>query len=91
MPKRISKTKLEPDENQIAFQVVSAATTGTESNAEVVTSAKTVSQIMAEMGRKGGKIGGKRRLVTMSAAERKRIAKSAAKARWSKKLVKSTT
>ena len=36
-----------------------------------------VSQVMREMGRKGGKIGGKRSLVTMTAAERSARAKTA--------------
>jgi hypothetical protein len=40
---------------------------------------------MAVMGRRGGQIGGKRRLVTMTAEQRKRAAAKAAKARWSKK------
>jgi hypothetical protein len=39
---------------------------------------------MAAMGRKGGQIGGKRRLVTMTAAKRKKAAAKAAKARWGK-------
>jgi hypothetical protein len=83
MPKRISKKKQEPDANEIAFRVVSAATT--ESLTPSQTSlAATVSQIMAEMGRKGGKIGGKRSLETMSKVERKRRAEAAAKARWKK-------
>jgi hypothetical protein len=36
------------------------------------------------MGRKGGQIGGKRRLVTMTPAQRKKVAAKAAKARWGK-------
>jgi hypothetical protein len=40
---------------------------------------------MAEIGRGGGKIGGKRRLETLTAKERKQIAQKAAKAKWSKK------
>jgi hypothetical protein len=40
---------------------------------------------MAEMGRKGGLIGGKRRLVTLSDRRRTQIARQAAQARWSKK------
>jgi len=36
-----------------------------------------VSQVMREMGRKGGKIGGKRSLETMTAAERSTRAKTA--------------
>jgi len=39
---------------------------------------------MAEIGRKGGQIGGKRRLSTLSDKERKEIAAKAAKTRWSK-------
>jgi len=42
------------------------------------------SKYMTEIGRKGGKIGGKRRLVTMNPEERSRIASIAAKARWKK-------
>jgi len=40
---------------------------------------------MAAIGRKGGRIGGKRRLITLSKEERKRIATGAARARWQKK------
>jgi hypothetical protein len=43
-----------------------------------------VQQVMREMGAKGGKIGGKRRLETMTDAQRSKSAKKAAKARWSK-------
>jgi hypothetical protein len=41
-----------------------------------------VSEYMAAIGRKGGQIGGKRRLKTMTKAERSKIAAKAAKARW---------
>jgi len=44
---------------------------------------------MAEMGRKGGRIGGKRRLQTMTAKERRSVAVQAARARWGKKKKKS--
>jgi hypothetical protein len=43
-----------------------------------------ISRVMAEMGRKGGLIGGKRRLETMSEHKRSRIASNAAKVRWAK-------
>ena len=43
-----------------------------------------VQKVMREMGAKGGKIGGKRRLETMSDEQRKRSARKAAKARWAK-------
>jgi hypothetical protein len=39
---------------------------------------------MAEFGRKGGRIGGKRRLETMTSQERSKIAKKAARVRWKK-------
>jgi hypothetical protein len=39
---------------------------------------------MAEMGRRGGRIGGKRRLETMTKRQRSNVAKAAAKARWAK-------
>jgi hypothetical protein len=44
-----------------------------------------ISRVMAEMGRKGGKKGGKRRLETMSQEERSQIALKAARARWAKR------
>ena len=43
-----------------------------------------VQQVMREMVAKGGKIGGKRRLETMTDEQRKRSARKAAKARWAK-------
>jgi len=39
---------------------------------------------MSELGAKGGKIGGKRRLTTLTDKRRREIAKKAAAARWSK-------
>jgi len=44
-----------------------------------------LSAYMSAMGRKGGRIGGKRRLVTMTPAQRKNAAAKAAKARWGAK------
>ena len=43
-----------------------------------------VSEYMAAIGKKGGQIGGKRRLKTMTKEERSKIATRAAKARWKK-------
>ena len=77
MPKRLSR-----DINQAAHQMVQRST-GTENPPKVTSS--DISRVMAAMGRKGGKIGGKRRMETMSASERKSIASQAAKARWAKK------
>jgi general stress protein YciG len=39
---------------------------------------------MAELGRKGGQIGGKRRMESMTEKERKDVARKAAKARWAR-------
>ncbi len=47
-------------------------------------SSSDISGVMAAMGRKGGKIGGKRRMETMSATERSAVAAKAAKTRWAK-------
>jgi hypothetical protein len=77
MPKRISKNLRDP--NQIAAAVVSLSTLE-----EPPVDRETLSRVMAEMGRKGGKIGGKRRLETLTATRRRAIAKKAARARWKK-------
>ena len=76
MPKRISNKLKDP--NQIAAAIVALSTEETSHLA----SPAAVSKVMAEMGRKGGKIGGKRSLETMTASARKRRAKKAASARW---------
>jgi hypothetical protein len=52
-------------------------------NPPKVTSSE-ISRVMAAMGRKGGKVGGKRRLETMTAEQRKEVARKAARARWEK-------
>lgn len=48
------------------------------------TSSSTISEYMAAIGRKEGHIGGKRRLKTMTQAQRSKVATKAAKARWNK-------
>jgi hypothetical protein len=77
MPKRLSK-----DINQAAFQMVRRSTGTAEQPAKV--SQSDISRVMAAMGRKGGKIGGKRRLSTMTAEQRREVALKAAKTRWAK-------
>jgi len=83
MPKRIKQPKRPRDVNKLARYLVDLSTLGKESSIEPPTKAQ-VSMLMAELGRRGGKIGGKRRLETMSARERVRIARKAAEARWNK-------
>ena len=83
MPKRIKQGKRPTDVNQLAHYLGDTSTQG--DSATLQPSKEQVSMLMAEMGRKGGKIGGKRRLETMSARQRTSIAKKAAKARWAKR------
>jgi hypothetical protein len=78
MPKRTRKPeKLDTVQNarRIALQA-------TESVA--IVELTVVQQVMRQMGAKGGKIGGKRRLETMTDEQRRRSARKAAKARWAK-------
>jgi len=44
-----------------------------------------ISRVMSELGKRGGKIGGKRRMVTLTQEQRSQIAYKAAQARWAKK------
>jgi hypothetical protein len=85
MPKPIKQSKIPTDVNQLAHYLVQESTRVGETTPgmQQLTEAQ-VSAYMSEMGRKGGKIGGKRRLVTMTARKRSAIAKKAAEARWHK-------
>jgi hypothetical protein len=91
MPKRSSKAK--PDVVQNAKRVFDHVIEQTESmSMTVIGNPALLSEVMREMGRRGGQIGGKRRLVTLSDERRKEIASQAAKARWgTKKKRKKTT
>lgn len=81
MPKRTSTPKLDTVQN--ARRVVLASVGEVPAPPPAIT-AFDISRIMAEMGRKGGKIGGKRRLETLTDARRSEIAAQAAKTRWKK-------
>jgi hypothetical protein len=90
MPKRISKPKgkkkratEEPDVSQLAHRLVQESVAERNAEPESMTKAQ-LSQLMAAMGRRGGKIGGKRRLETMTPHERSQLALKAAQARWKK-------
>jgi hypothetical protein len=78
MRKRIRRPK---DVSQWAHQIV---TESVERIEERSIPADEVSKVMAEMGRKGGRIGGKRRLETMTPERRREIAFKAAQTRWAK-------
>ncbi len=81
MPKRIKQPKRPRDVNQLAHHLVSVSTQEDSETIQPPTKAQ-ISAFMAQLGRKGGKIGGKRRLETMTAKERSKISRMAAKARW---------
>ena len=83
MPKPIKHKRRPRDVNELAHQLV-AISTAEDRDSIPPPSREQVSALMAEMGRKGGKIGGKRRLTTMTAKQRKQVAKRAARARWGK-------
>ena len=88
MPKRFSRTARPKDINERAHHLVQLSTAEPQPQeatiVPVLLSTSEVSRVMAEMGRRGGRIGGKRRLTTMTAQERRDVAKKAARARWKK-------
>ena len=79
----MNSKKLARDINQAAYQMVrrSTGTENRESRPPRI-SASDISRVMAAMGRKRGKIGGKRRLETMTPEQRRDVALKAARARW---------
>jgi hypothetical protein len=86
----IGKGKRPRDPNQLAKWIVDQSTSETPIQ-EQETAPKAspaapanLSEYMAAIGRRGGQIGGKRRLKTMTPAQRSKVAKAAAKARWKK-------
>ncbi len=84
MPKRL---RMPRDVNQLAHRTVEIST---QEPVEEKVSRSLVSRVMAEMGRRGGKIGGKRRLVTLAPERRREIALKAAQARWNRGTEKAT-
>ena len=82
MPKRIRNSA---DVNEAAYQMVRRSThTEDQPSRSPKPSRSEISRVMSAMGRKGGAIGGKRRLVTMTAEQRRAAAVKASKARWAK-------
>jgi len=82
MPKRRSTPKLDVVQN--ARRVVETSIQESEMSFTVISNPSILSRVMAEMGRRGGRIGGKRRLETMTDQHRSEVASKAAKARWAK-------
>jgi hypothetical protein len=81
----IGKGKRPRDANQLAKWIVDHSTADSPAALPTPAVPADLSAYMSAMGRKGGQIGGKRRLVTMTATQRKKVAAKAAKARWTKK------
>ena len=84
----IGKGKRPRDPNQLAKWIVDRSTNEVEGpeavTAPPLSQPSDLSAYMAAMGRKGGLIGGKRRLKTMTKEQRRRVAVKAARARWKK-------
>jgi hypothetical protein len=70
------KQSTTPDFNQTAFNIVAQAT------GEAALTPNIISQLMSELGRRGGLKGGKARARALSASKRTAIAKKAAQSRW---------
>ena len=80
MPKPDKQEKRPTDVNQLAHYLGNLSTQ--EATPHTQPKPAGLSAYMAEIGRKGGKIGGKRRLKTMTQEQRTKIARKAAKAKW---------
>jgi hypothetical protein len=81
--KAAAKPKRPRDVNQLAHFLVQATTEREAETPEspAVTSSE-ISRVMAELGRRGGKVGGRKRAENLTAKKRHQIAVTAAKARW---------
>jgi len=88
MPKRVKQRST--DINESAFALVQRSTQETESNTVEPQNKRkkkpplAISEYMAKIGSKGGRIGAKKRAEKLSADQRSQIAHKAAQARWKK-------
>jgi hypothetical protein len=80
----VVKGKRPRDPNQLAKWIVEQSTAEPVADTAIAVPLD-LSAYMSAMGRKGGMVGGKRRLVTMTPDARKNAAAKAAQARWGKK------
>ncbi len=89
MPKRSSIHKAPQDENQLAKSILDLITSeGTEAEPEAKPEKNPAA---VALGRLGGLRGGKARAESLSADERKAIARKAAQGRWAKQKGESNT
>lgn len=87
MPKRLSKeTKRPTDVNQLMHHLGAQSTK--EPEPPKAPSRSEISRIMAAMGRKGGRLSAKARMVKISPETRSEIASKAARAMWAKRKAK---
>jgi len=77
----IRSRKLPKDPNQRGAEIVRLAT----QEAEEQPIRSPIQEYLAQIGRKGGLVGGKARAESMSARKRKQIAQKAAQSRWNRK------
>ncbi len=87
---RRSSKKLPKDPNQLAHEIVRISTEESEEAIPIIKDQpkeerSPISQYLAEIGRRGGIIGGRVRAERLSKKKRSEIARSAAQARWGKK------
>jgi hypothetical protein len=83
MPKRVKQQKRPPrDVNQWARYMVDESTAEPDPETPTPIAPAALSAYMSALGRKGGKIGGRRRMQTMTQQQRSAVALKAAKARW---------
>lgn len=85
----VGKGKRPRDPNQLAKWIVDRSTGETpepqKAHIPEGSTPANLSEYMAAMGRKGGLIGGKRRLKTMTREQRRKVAVKAARTRWKKR------
>jgi hypothetical protein len=78
-----TKPKRPRDVNQLAHQLIKESIKQ-DSVVDNNPTTDEISRVMAELGRRGGKIGGKARAEGMTAQRRSEIALKAARSRWAK-------
>lgn len=76
----LQRSKRPRDVNQLAHQLVKLSTQADDEKP----TASEISRVMKELGKRGGRIGGKRRAQGMTDEERSNAAALAARARWAK-------
>jgi len=85
---KLKRNSRPSDVNQAAFQMVQRSTAEPEPTTAKKpprASKAEISRVMSAMGRRGGKIGGKASLLTMTPEERRERALRAARTRWAKR------